>query len=272
MPTRSILQPFQTASAVETRHFLATHSTVDDELMRELWNVSSGLPGLLDARRLETVPRPLRRGEKDFTYSLVSSKYRRTTGRAVSEREIRSAIFKVSNEAKNRARQITKQMIAGTILFVIWYQQMRSLMKALYRAVWLVSLGGALFEDDQSRAAFYLWILWLFDRIDGLKNAIETGRIPFNGRILNPVGTMARGANGAFQNAKLQTGKRRGHNQARRILGENENHCHEGADRPGCIELTALNWVHIDAIVPIGNAQCFDNCLCQIITRKRPND
>jgi hypothetical protein len=212
----------------------------------------------------------LRKGEKDFTYDPTTGKYRRAaTGKAVSEREIRSAIFKATNETKNRARQTTSQMIAGTILFVIWYQRLRSLFKALYRSVWVVTLGGFLFENDSARAAFYLWVILLFDRLDQLKEAIEKGTIPFDGRILTAVGNIARGANGAYQNAKLEAGKRKGHNEARRILGENENHCHDSADKPGCIELESLGWVRIDKIVPIGDATCRGNCLCQIETRKR---
>lgn len=270
MANRSILQRFPTASEAETRQFLTTHSVVDDELARELWNLSSGLPGLLDARKPDSSPRPLRKGEKDFTFDARTGKYRRAaTGKAVSEREIRSAIYKVSNEAKNRVRQQTKQMIAGGILFAIWYQQMRSLFKALYRSVWVVTLGGMLFEDDGARYAFYLWMLLLFDWIDQLKEAIEKGLIPFDGRILTSVGNKARGANGAYQNAKLEAGRRKGHNEARRILGENEHHCHDSEEKPGCIELAALGWVRIDKIVPIGDATCRGNCMCQIETRKR---
>jgi hypothetical protein len=270
MANRSILQSFPTASEPETRRFLTTHSVVDDELARELWNVSSGLPGLLDARKPDSASRPMRKGEKEFTYDPTTGKYRRAmTGKAVSEREIRAAIFKTSREAQNRMRQDTQQMMAGAILFVIWYQRLRSMMKALYRSVWVVTLGGMLFEDDSARAAFYLWVILLFDRLDQLKGAIEKGTIPFDGRIRTAVGNLARSANGAYQNAKLEAGKRKGHDEAKRILGENENHCHDSIDKPGCIELAALGWVRIDKVVKIGDATCRGNCLCQLATRKR---
>jgi hypothetical protein len=274
MPYKKNIQPFQTSSAVETRQFLTTHSVTDDELMRELWNVSSGLPGLLDARRPSSAPSPLlRRGEKDFIYDPAKSKYiRALTKRPVSEREIRNAIFKVSNEAKNRVSQATKQMMAGTILFVIWYQRLRSILKALYRAVWIVTLGGVLFEDDSARNAFYLWIILMFDRLNEMKIGIETGTIIFNGHIVSAVGRLARSANALFQNAKVRQGKNKGHDQARRVLGENENHCHDSEDRQGCIELAALGWVEIDSFVPIGLGTCRDNCLCQAETRKRTNE
>ena len=267
MANRSVIQRTPTASAVETRAFLSSHSVTEDELMRELWNVSSGLPGLLDARGPGSSPRPLRRGEKDFTYNLSTDKYRRVaTGKAVSEREIRNAIAKTANEAKGRIRKETQQMVAGTIMFVIWYARMRSILKALYRSIWIVTLGGMLFENDSARNAFYLWVILMFDRLDQLKIAIETGTIPFNGRIVTAAGNMARAGNGLYQNAKIERGKRYGHNQARRVLGPNENHCHD-SEKPGCISLAALGWVSIHVIVPIGGATCRDNCMCQMETR-----
>ena len=271
MASRSILQNFPTSSASETRHYLTTHTITDDELMRELWNMS-GLPGLLDARRMGTSPRPLRRGERDFIYNPASGKYRRVlSNRTVSEAEIRRAVFKVSTEAKNRIRTQTKQMMAGAILFVIWYARVRSILKALFRAVWTVTLGGLLFENEATRNAFYLWSILYFDKLDMFKIAIETGTMPFNGHIVSAAGRMARAANGMFQNAKLAAGRRVGHNEAMRVLGENENHCHDSDDRPGCIELAELGWIPIDQIVPITQATCRENCLCQIRTRKRPN-
>jgi hypothetical protein len=272
MASRSILQRFDIASEVETKAFLTRGTVTDDALMRELWN-TTGLPGLLDARKPGSAGSRLQKGEKEFIYDPLTGKYRRVlTGKSVSEREIRNAVFKASNEAKNRMRQETKQMMTGTILFVVWYYRIRSILKALLRAVWTVNLGGILFEDEATRNAFYLWSLLLFDRVDELKGAIDEGRIPFDGRILTSVGNIARSANIAFQNSKVEKGKKLGHDEAMRVLGENENHCHDSTDRPGCVELADLGWVRIDKLVPLGMATCWDNCMCQVKTRKRPND
>lgn len=263
-------QKIPTVSASMTRHYLTNYSVIDDELMRELWNISSGLPGLLDSRGPSSVARPLRRGEKAFTYNPATAKYTRVlTHRAVSEREIRSAVAKVSNEAKNRIRKETQQMIAGTVIFAIWYSRMRSILKALFRAIWTVTIGGLAFDNDGMRNTFYLWSVVMFDKLDQLKIAIETGSMPFNGRIVTAAGSMGRAGNGMYQNAKIEQGKKRGDSEARRILGENENHCRNSEKKPGCIELAELGWVSIGKIVPIGAATCRANCMCQIETRKR---
>lgn len=265
------LQPFPVVGANETRQFLTEHSATDNELMRELWNISSGLPGLLVAHQPDTAPPPLLRGEREYIYDARTGKYRRVSdGRTVSEREIRRAVFKTTTEAKNRIRTETQQMMAGGILFYVWYHRMRSIMKAMFRAIWVVTLGGVLFEDDDgARNAFYLWVILFFDKLDSFKIAIETGATPFDGHIRTVAGTLARSGNGAYQNAKLDIGRRKGHTEARRILGENENHCRDSEDKPGCIELAELGWMPISRIVPIGDATCRGNCMCQIETRKR---
>ena len=265
-------QPFPTASARDTRDFLTRHTLSDDELMRELWNTFSGLPGLLSARTMDVVPKPLRRGERDYIYNPHTGKYRRVeTDKTVSESVLRRAVYKVTTEVKNRMREETKQMMAGTILFVIWYQRMRSLLKAMMRAIFTVTLGGALFEDEGARNLFYLWSIFMFERFDQFKIAIESGAMEWNGHIRSAAGRLARSGNGAYQNAKIEIGRRKGHDEAMRILGENENHCHDSEKKPGCVELAELGWVPINKIVPIGDATCGGYCLCEIRTRKRPN-
>lgn len=269
---RPVIGTVPTFSAADTRAFLSSHTITDDELMRELWNGFSGLPGLLDARPVGSAPRNLRRGERDFIYNPSTRRYRRVaTGKLVTEAEIRRAVYKVSTEAKNRMREETKQMMAGAVLFAVWYMRTRTLLKALYRAVFIVTLGGLLFEDDAARAAFYIWAILLFDRLDQFKIAVETGAMAWNGHIIAHAGRLARSVNGAYQNAKLTIGRMKGHDEARRILGENENHCNDSDDRPGCIELAEIGWMPILAMTPIGGATCRDNCLCQLQTRKRPN-
>jgi len=243
--------------ASETRRYLTNHTITDDELMRELWDTASGLPGLLYARGLSSSPRRLRRSERDFMYDSRNERYIRfSSGRAVSEREIRSAVAKVSREASNRVREETKQMMAGSILFAVWYGKMRSILKALYRAVWVVTLGGKMFETDAERNAFYLWMILYFDKLDSLKIGIETGAIEFNGHIRTKAQGLARSANNAYQNAKLDIGRRRGHTEARRVLGENENHCHDSEEKRGCIELAEMGWMPIGKITKIGDATC----------------
>lgn len=265
-------QPFLLPSAAETRDFLTNHTITDDELMRELWNSKSGLPGLLSAHTPDTVSQPLRRGEREFTYNPATGRYRRVaTGKLVSETELRRAVRKVSADAKNRIRESTRQMMAGTILFLVWYHRMRSILKALYRAIFTVTLGGALFEDQSVRNLFYLWSIILFEKLDAFKIAVETGTMAWNGHVRTAAGNFAGAGNGMYQNAKLEIAKRKGHNEARRILGENENHCIDSDDRPGCIELADLGWMPISRMTPIGMATCRDNCMCQIETRKRPN-
>jgi len=261
------LQFFPVPSLAETRHFLASDMPADDDLMFELWNKSSGAPGLLRARRAGAVPIRAA-GEKDYIYDPVGRVYRyASTGRAVSRRQLTQYVRRTVRETRNRMRKETQQMLAGTILFVVWYYRIRSLMKAIYRAIWIVWIGGILFYDDTERNLFYLFCLLQFNRLDDFKAQIESGKQALNGRAVTRAGLYAGWGNGMWQNLALERAIRDGKTEARRVLGENENHCRDSKERHGCVELAELGWMQITQMTPIGEATCYSNCLCQIETR-----
>lgn len=259
-------QSFPLPSRAETRAFITSDESKEAE---ELWNSSSGLSGLLRARKMGTAKIVRPRGEADYEYNPLTGQYRNaTTGRVVSERQLRSAVLRVSNAAQRKMRDNTRQLISGTVLFMIWYERSRSIIKALYRAVWTVSLGGLLFDDQTMREFFYLFTLAQFERFDTFTRRLDNYRADLlNGNALTQAGSYGRYGNALYQNIKLESGKAKGHKQARRVLGENEDHCEHTEETPGCIELADMGWVPIEIIVPLGGATCRANCMCQIETR-----
>lgn len=234
--------------------------------MADLWNNHSGLPGLLDAFSQERMQRSgiLYNPEDNKYYSIPS-------GRPITNKQLRSAIMRVSNEASVRMKKETQQLIAGAIILSVWYMRMRNLMKALYKTVWLVSIGGFLFDDDLQRNAFYAFILLQFGYLDNFASQIESGEQALNGMAMTRAGMYGKHGNTEWLNIKLDKGKRMGRTEGRRILGPNENHCtdreHPESGRPGCLELAGLGWIPIGQIVPLGGAICYDNCLCDLELR-----
>jgi hypothetical protein len=150
------------------------------------------------------------------------------------------------------------------ILLAAWYEEMRSLMSALYRTMFILSIGGFLFEDDTARNLFYLLVLPQFGRLDNFEHQLETGVQALDGRAMNRAGLYGSYGNGLWQNIGLDRSRRKGLTEARRILGLNEDHCRDSGDRPGCWELWKRGWVPINEMVPISGATCYSNCLCHI--------
>jgi hypothetical protein len=225
----------------------------------DLWDRHSGMPGLLNASSTASA--------RDFgyVYDPESETYTNVaTGRQVSDRQLRRAVFKVSNEASLRMKKTTQQLIAGVILLAAWYDAMRSLTAALYRTVFLLSIGGFLFEDDIARNVFYLLSLPQFERLDNFARQLETGVQRLNGRAMSRAGLYGSYGNALWQNIGLERAKKKRLTEAQRVLGPNENHCRDSGERPGCWELWKKGWMPIEEMVPIGEATCYSNCLCHI--------
>lgn len=225
---------------------------------RQLWDESSGAPHLLDA---STSPRR----KTGYIYDPATFTYRRAdNGLKVTDKQLRNYVRKVSNEAAGRMRKETQQLIAGSILLSVWYAQMRDLMAALYRTIWVLSIGGFVFEDDTERNLFYLFVLSQFSWLDNFHFQLFSGTQPLNGTAMNRAGLYGQYGNNLYQNKRTEDFIERGKSQARRVLGPNENHCHDSSDRPGCFELAGLGWVSIDQLVPLGEATCYTACLCHV--------
>ena len=231
----------------------------DTALMLDLWDRHSGAPGLLNAA-------PVANGRRfGYVYNPETERYTNvTTGRTVTDQQLRRYVVNVSNQANLRMKKNTQQLIAGVILLAAWYEEMRSLMAALYRTIFILSVGGFLFEDDTARNLFYLLTLPQFARLDNFERQLETGEQKLDGRAMNRAGLYGGYGYSLWENVGLDRARKKGYTVARRMLGPTETHCHDESDRQGCWELWKKGWISISDMVPIGDAACYNNCRCHI--------
>jgi hypothetical protein len=231
----------------------------DTTLALDLWDRYSGAPGLLNAAPVTSQRR------FGYVYDPDAERYTNVaSGRTVTDAQLRRYVFNVSNQANLRMKKTTQQLIAGVILLAAWYEEMRSLMSALYRTVFLLSIGGFLFEDDTARNLFYLLVLPQFARLDNFERQLETGIQKLDGRAMSRAGLYGSYGYSFWQNLGLERSKKKGLTEARRILGPTEIHCRDSSDRSGCWELWKKGWVPIGEMVPIGEATCYSHCQCHI--------
>jgi len=231
----------------------------DTALILDLWDRHSGAPGLLNAA-------PAASGRRfGYLYDPETERYTNiVTGHTLTEKQLRLYVFNVSNQASLRMKKSTQQLIAGVILLAAWYEEMHSLMSALYHTIFLLSIGGFLFEDNTARNIFYLLVLPQFGRLDNFERQLETGIQKLDGRAMSRAGLYGSYGNGLWQNIGLDRSRKKGLTEARRVLGPTETHCHDESDRPGCWELWKRGWMPIGEMVPIGDAACYSNCQCHI--------
>jgi hypothetical protein len=161
-------------------------------------------------------------------------------------------------------RGITQQLVNGEISQDQWYRAMRKAMKDQYRASWIASIGG-IENYNRGEAARMGWAVrpqyrWL----DNFLLEIQSGKQPLNGFAIRRAGMYARAGNVIYQNNLVRIAEQNGKREVRRVLGENESHCHETLDRPGCVELAAKGFVPMPQFVPLGDAACYSHCLCSV--------
>lgn len=247
------------ASSSDNQLFLTVDSPEFVREVYDLWDNHSGAPGLLGAN-------------DGYRYDATRRVYVKTsTGKDVTRAQLDRYVENVSKETSLQMRKTTQQFIAGTIILAVWYERMRDLMKALYKTIWLLAIGGFVFDDDTARNAFYLFVLLQFNYLDNFAEQFNNGVQPPSGFAMTRAGMYGNYGNGLWQNINLANGPADGMTEGRRVLGPNENHCTEkenkNSDRPGCVELAALGWVPIGEVIPIGDAICYTHCRCKIELR-----
>lgn len=258
---KPLASTFTPAPSKETETFLKSMTVADQDAARTLWDTYSGAKGMLDAR--------LGYGATGYRYNPEKRSYTRNTdGRIVTDKQMVANIRRVSTGARNQMRKETQQLIAGAVILAVWYSRVRSIMKALYNTIFLVTIGGFLFDDNTARNLFYLWVLSQFQYFDRFAADLNKGSASLDGRAIIRAGMYGEAGNGMYQNMVMEQKKQDGYKEARRILGDNEDHCEDSGTRPGCIELAKQGWIPIDLMIPIGDATCLSNCHCTIAYRR----
>lgn len=259
-------RPFQEKSPAflpftdrETQEFLEDNSDLDDTI--KMWDEKSRLRGILTARVTQVIQQARRLVEAYFDFE--TGKYRYIiSGRKVPEKYLTLGNVRVAKAQELYMRDLTKQMIDGAISEQQWYNAMRRAMKDQYRASYIASIGGIENYTASEISKFGWRVRPQYRWLDNFLLEIQSGKQPKNGFAVLRAGMYARAGNGIYQNNLLNIAIESGKKEARRILGKNENHCHDDGDRPGCVELAKLGWVPINKAVPLGEAACYSNDLC----------
>ena len=250
-------------------HYVQDFSVEDMRQSGDLWRAYASRKGLIDFRANRD---PAGRGRvygydrKTLTY------YQETNGarRRINSGSIKLDVNRFVSGVQAEARAQTADLINGRITGQQWYDESARRAKLSYRAALDVARGSnEPMTDEEKRHWIELAILLLL-LLNNTADDILAGKIPADGRLIAQVGSIIASENGSFENWHAWEAGLQGYEEARRILGPNENHCHNDRDKPGCIELSEKGWIPIGQLVPIGLATCRRNCKCRLDFRKSP--
>lgn len=180
--------------------------------------------------------------------------YDRGTGRFVSRDQIRGALDDVIAVEEGNARRISERLRAGDVNLAEWQAEMRRIVKDEMLQARALASGGW----DQLTASDYgqvgAAVREQYQYLDRFTNEIRNG-LPLDGRFLVRAGMYAKAARPYFHDVQAGLLDGAGYSDERNILHAAE-HCAE------CVDMTALGWVPLGTVTPIGSRLCLGNDRC----------
>jgi hypothetical protein len=190
--------------------------------------------------------------------------------RRLSPQTVSQDVTRVAIASRNQMRGLAIKLKNGELALQQFYDEMSRSMKQSYYAA--VSAARGRQPNELLRDAEIAFVVWLFtrqfDHLNDFMDDIESGKVKLDGGFVNRAGMYGMATKSVFENWKLWEAGQNGYQECRRILGPSE-HCYDGPDRPGCIELAQMGWMPIQQMTPIGDATCLTNCQCHLEFRNQ---
>lgn len=175
------------------------------------------------------------------------------TGRFVSRDTIRLAVDDVIADATKRIKEVSEQLRSGEINLTDWQAAVRDEIKSsLLNAEALARGGRQLTQSDYGRVGAEVRAQYRY--LDRFTQQIREG-LPLDGRFLSRAAMYANAARPFFHDEQRELLEDTGYREERNVLHPAE-HCGVCADQ------SAIGWVDIGTLVPIGERTCLSNDRC----------
>jgi len=191
----------------------------------------------------------------------------RDGGGLVPHAQVELALDEALSHARLIARKVSVDLINREITLKEWQGQMRDLSREAILLGVATAKGGLrqLTDEDQQFAAEL--IRQQIDYLLRFARQIKSGEQRLDGRLIDRAGMYASAGRIAYWRTQaemqLQAAGREGYAlEEHNVLGSAE-HCDE------CLEQTALGWVPIGTLIPVGERRCLSKCKCGIRYRQR---
>lgn len=199
-----------------------------------------------------------------YTWDTNARRYRDALGRFVDERKIRAELDLTLGKVAERMNALSADLQGGRISLDVWHAEMRLAVKNTHVMSAALAKGGwgQLTQRDYGRIGAA--VRKQYDYLNGFANEVALGRQTLNGRFLVRAKLYAQAARMMFERIREAEMIAAGMNEERNILGF-ADHCFD------CVAMTALGWVLIGTLIPIGERQCGPNCKCRKAYRYNPD-
>jgi hypothetical protein len=190
-----------------------------------------------------------------YRWNESAGRYIAPNGRFVSNDEIRRQLDLSLRNSELRMNELASELRAGTISLEAWRAEMKIAIKdtqlysgALARGGWAQLTQGDLSQIGKLVQTEY-------EYLEGFARSIADGTQTLGGSLSNRAGLYSEAGRHAYELVRTRMMREAGMTQERNVLHP-ADHCDE------CLEMTALGWVKLGTITPIGERLCGRRCRC----------
>jgi len=194
-------------------------------------------------------PRPWR-------YDVSTGRYRGPDGRFLPRTRQRNILDTALASSSREMKSLGEQLRTRQITLPQWEREMRTQIKAAHLANGAMARGGFKRLGPREYGRIGAQVKEQYRYLAKFAREIEAG-LPLDGRFLNRTGMYAQAGRGTFHKLEQAEMADLGMTEERNVLHP-ADHC------AGCLGETALGWVPIGDLVPIGSRDCRANDRCTI--------
>lgn len=199
-----------------------------------------------------------------YTFDAGRGRYRDTSsGRFVAEGRVRLGVDAVADLASERLADLTERLIAGNLSLSSWQAQSMAIVKASHLAAGVVAGGGIAQMTPSAYGFLGSEIRAQYGYLAQFAARLSAGALPLDARLVARAGMYGQHARVTYEAVRRRDQRARGYRFEKNIL-----HAQESCQQ--CRGCSALGWVEIGRLPPIGSRSCLARCRCTISYRKAP--
>jgi hypothetical protein len=193
----------------------------------------------------------------DFTFAPAAGRYRGEAGRLVTFKAVRDAVDRVTDEASVCLGTLAGQLRTGEVTLEDWQRQSMAIVKNAHIAAGMAAHGGIRHMDQETWGYLGQRIRAEYGYLRDMAAQIANGAQPLNGRLEARARLYGQAARATYESVTGRDQRAIGASLERNILNPGE-HC------AACKAQSALGWVAVGTLTPIGARTCMANCRCRI--------
>lgn len=178
--------------------------------------------------------------------------YRDSKGKEIPYADVRAAVHRVADDAKDRLRNLAQQFNDKKIDLPTWYTQSEAIIRRSLIASGQIGAGGKAQMDTSLNGSLGARVRFHLDKFRAFGLEIEQGKVSA-GELLNRASMYGDATVNAFEAVRQAAMVQAGFTEAKNILSDAQ-HC---TQCPGIV-----GWIKIEDYIPPGSRICMSRCRC----------